>query len=645
SGAAGFLGSHFLLWRAPGGGRLFALARGRDGVGADARVRQAVACARSSYPALVEADTAPSFVTVTSELTDSQCGVSAEDLRMMKSAAIREFWHFGANLGFENRRAEQIRRTNVEGTRNAVALAAAVGVTEFFYVSTAYVSGTRSGQIEEVLSSGSGEFCNHYEESKSEAEREVVARCAEWGIRCTILRPSVVVGPRASRMPGGSQTGLYGLVATIARLRTLLAKQTGDVSLGFDGDTHVNLLPVDDMLARFFEIASQRPSSPSVFHVVSKDEVTTRDIVAAIRRALELPNLNPGGQRRSGAVGRLLARSLVFFQGYLTSVRRFQTNHFASVGLTLDDLDQYVLRYIESLDMGKIDITLQKQPIVTFDGTRIHAYASLKQDCETIILVNAYAMPVDVLLPLIKRLASRWQVITWESRDVPLETDTFVEDNSGVEGQVKDLLAVMDHYGVQRAHVVGWCSGAQVGLEAAAATPERVLSLSTLSASFGFPSSSKTEFETKLLSVVPAVSGDRDRAQMVSEMLFSSEGGGGAGPSAASLVSLAGIDDPTIAEMAAIPFKSGEGLYRYSNFVTRLYSRPELQDWSAIRVPFNLFVNEGNSIAHPKSSDDLARKVPHAVVERIAGNDHFNVYHQPDLIAERLIARLQPSTT
>ena len=50
----------------------------------------------------------------------------------------------------------------------------------------------------------------------------------------------------------------------------------------------------------------------------------------------------------------------------------------------------------------------------------------------------------------------------------------------GLDAQVADAVALLDHLGVGAAHVVGHSEGAMIGLELAAAHPERVRSLSLL---------------------------------------------------------------------------------------------------------------------------------------------------------------------
>jgi nucleoside-diphosphate-sugar epimerase len=83
------------------------------------------------------------------------------------------------------------RRHNLFSTQNALHLAENVPeLSRFVHVSTAYVAGRQRGVITESMASLDGDFHNHYERSKLEAEKCVESS----GLPYTIIRPSIVVG-------------------------------------------------------------------------------------------------------------------------------------------------------------------------------------------------------------------------------------------------------------------------------------------------------------------------------------------------------------------------------------------------------------------------------------------------------------------
>jgi pimeloyl-ACP methyl ester carboxylesterase len=68
--------------------------------------------------------------------------------------------------------------------------------------------------------------------------------------------------------------------------------------------------------------------------------------------------------------------------------------------------------------------------------------------------------------------------------------------------------------------------------------------------------------------------------------------------------------------------------------VVRLYDRPDLNDWSTVRIPVTLVVNQGNKVAHPQSSIDVAERLRNAKLVELGREDHFDVYHRPGEVAE-----------
>lgn len=85
------------------------------------------------------------------------------------------------------------RAVNVDGTANAIAVAAAMGVP-LLQVSTAYVCGTIDGTVRE--GAVGADFTNGYEASKAAGEALVHAAMVR-GLRAAIARPSIVVGDAA----------------------------------------------------------------------------------------------------------------------------------------------------------------------------------------------------------------------------------------------------------------------------------------------------------------------------------------------------------------------------------------------------------------------------------------------------------------
>jgi pimeloyl-ACP methyl ester carboxylesterase len=91
----------------------------------------------------------------------------------------------------------------------------------------------------------------------------------------------------------------------------------------------------------------------------------------------------------------------------------------------------------------------------------------------------------DALQPLVAEPAlERFQHIRYHRRGLGGSTWPVDAGPTSVPEQAKDTVGLLDHLGVERAHVVGHSLGAAIGLELAAQHPTRVASLVLLEPAF-----------------------------------------------------------------------------------------------------------------------------------------------------------------
>ena len=97
--------------------------------------------------------------------------------------------------------ANEIRRINVEGTRNLLEASVTSGVERFIHFSTTDVYGYPGGVAIEENYSATG-FRNWYAETKLAAEAQVRRAAEAQAIDTVILRPATVYGPRSKEVVG-----------------------------------------------------------------------------------------------------------------------------------------------------------------------------------------------------------------------------------------------------------------------------------------------------------------------------------------------------------------------------------------------------------------------------------------------------------
>ncbi len=174
---------------------------------------------------------------------------------------------------------DELRRANVQGTANVLALARAVhadhGLARLSHLSTAYVAGSRKGPVPEDTLTDEYGFSSRYELSKFEGELLVKVAKAELPI--SVFRPGMVVGD--------SRTGAIRTFNTLYfPLRLYL---TGKLRiLPMRPSLKVNLVPVDYVADAVLRLTFMPEAEGLNFHLTAPWEQlpTARELLEFTRR-------------------------------------------------------------------------------------------------------------------------------------------------------------------------------------------------------------------------------------------------------------------------------------------------------------------------------------------------------------------------
>jgi nucleoside-diphosphate-sugar epimerase len=183
--------------------------------------------------------------------------------------------------------ADAVRQANLAGTRTVLDFAGRKGAT-LYYLSTAYVSGTRTGTIAEQELDEGQDFRNAYEESKARSEKLV----RDWmrshpGI---VFRPSIVVGDAQTGVSLSFQ-GLYRVIWCLWRLRERLRMDGGEglapeivlplpVSLPVSSaETPLNIVAADYVAALMDRLHRKPEALGETFHIVNPDPPSLQELL------------------------------------------------------------------------------------------------------------------------------------------------------------------------------------------------------------------------------------------------------------------------------------------------------------------------------------------------------------------------------
>ncbi|MFJ5156197.1 SDR family oxidoreductase [Streptomyces sp. NPDC088353] len=244
---------------------------------------------------------------VETELERPWLGLSGRAFQELADG-LGAIWHSAGSINLEGGLPE-LRRTNVEGTRHVMELAAAGRARPVVHhVSTAFVAGSRREGVvyEDELDDAYG-FENAYERSKYEAEVLVHAWSREHRRPVVVLRPSILV----TDLPPHPDLPSHPL-QVIERIMRDARRTAGPGSPDHDGAAsagarsagpggrprirlvghphgHLNLIPVEHAAEVMVRLAGLTPSGGvDTYHVVHDRDVPVPTIVTLLERLVRL---------------------------------------------------------------------------------------------------------------------------------------------------------------------------------------------------------------------------------------------------------------------------------------------------------------------------------------------------------------------
>ncbi|WP_330455019.1 MULTISPECIES: NAD-dependent epimerase/dehydratase family protein [unclassified Streptomyces] len=268
---------------------------------------------------------------VETDLARPRLGLSRQAFQELADR-IGTLWHSAGSINLEGDLPE-LRRTNVEGTRHVLELAAAGRLRpRVHHVSTAFVAGARRQGVayEDELDDAHG-FENAYERSKYEAELLVHAWSKEHGRPVLVLRPGILVTdlPPHPELPSHPLQVAERILrdarhTTAPALRTEAPESRPRVRMVGHAHGRLNLLQVEHAAEVMVRLAGRTPSGGvDTYHVVHDRDVPVATVVEVLERLVPVSiELVDAGPDTPSALESLLD----FYPGmtaYLAHRRRF----------------------------------------------------------------------------------------------------------------------------------------------------------------------------------------------------------------------------------------------------------------------------------------------------------------------------------
>ncbi|MBE2259061.1 MAG: SDR family oxidoreductase [Candidatus Accumulibacter sp.] len=266
-------------------------------------------------------------VAVLGDLTQPDLGVSKADIRKLKGK-VEHFFHLAAVYDLKAS-AEEQQRANVDGTRNTVRLAEAIGARHFHLVSSIAAAGLFEGLFREDMFDEAENLDNPYFRTKHDSEAIVRKECS---IPWRVFRPAIVVGDsRTGEMD--KIDGPYYFFKLIQKIRKALPSWMPTV--GIEGG-RINVVPVDFVVAAMDHIAHLKNEDGHCFHLTDPTPMRVGDLLNTFARAAHAPEM---AMRINAALLGFIPRSVRKAMFALTPVRRIRNAVMKDLGLPDDILD------------------------------------------------------------------------------------------------------------------------------------------------------------------------------------------------------------------------------------------------------------------------------------------------------------------
>jgi len=221
------------------------------------------------------------LIAVKGDLLKPKMGVTPSVQKKL-AGDIDHFFHLAAIYDISSTDDELQVRTNVDGTREAVALAEKIGAKKFHHVSSIAAAGLYRGYWREDMFEEAERYDQPYFRTKHDSEAVVRYEC---NIPYRIYRPGIVIGHSKTGQID-KLDGPYYLFKLLQRLRDALPSWMP--LIGIEGG-RLNIVPVDYVAEAMAFLSHKRGLDGQCFHLTDPEPLRAGEILNVFAKAAHAP--------------------------------------------------------------------------------------------------------------------------------------------------------------------------------------------------------------------------------------------------------------------------------------------------------------------------------------------------------------------
>jgi pimeloyl-ACP methyl ester carboxylesterase len=281
-------------------------------------------------------------------------------------------------------------------------------------------------------------------------------------------------------------------------------------------------------------------------------------------------------------------------------------------GLTRDDLSE-VNAIVDEILRQSFEGRAAGCEVLSFDNVPIRTYATGTERDLAVVIASVPGMPAQLCERWMQTLERKHFVLTWETRSLFGDLKRTAGCRYDVAAQSLDLIAVMDHFKIRTAHVMGLCGGAVIALMAASQHPARISSLSIWHGDLELGRDCpKTPHQQDLQGLMAMAAKGPAQAADIHRIFCQ--------PSSLSFLR------PDIAHLVLYPYGNNELLRRYSLVNGAIMSHNADSLLPSVSQPTLVVTSNDDDTAHPAGSKWIARRLPNAILQVEAHGDHLSLF-------------------
>ena len=264
------------------------------------------------------------IVGIVGDLAKPNLGVSAGDLRKLKGH-VRHVFHLAAIYDIAASPEDQ-HTANVEGTRNAIAFAAAVAAGCFHHVSSIAAAGLYDGVFREDMFEEAEDLDHPYFRTKHDSEGIVRKHCK---VPFRIYRPGFVVGDSKTGYIDKID-GPYYFFKALQRLRRALPPWMP--MIGIEGG-RINIVPVDFVADALDYLAHKKGLDGKCFHLTDPAPHRIGEVLNIFARAGHAPQMT---MRINARMFGFIPAPILYGLGSLAPIKRMIRAVLVDLGIPKD---------------------------------------------------------------------------------------------------------------------------------------------------------------------------------------------------------------------------------------------------------------------------------------------------------------------